>query len=272
MKTSHIRIFEFTFFLYLIVTINSMGLYENLSKKKDVLIVNYNEGCRYCTTLVDSTNQTYSFIECNTNYDIRQRFDINRGKSNEVFSYVINNKASKANVLKIYPNSDIEFYILQNKNGSNSLISAYSNICLTNPTSVNTFPYHISQSIGNINLMFTECELNNQMYSQEFYFENNVDPWFFKGRIKLYYLDTTNLLSTADINLINSNYPDYRFIMFYNSSSKLYFSPYSNNFEIAVPANETNFTLGSNYELIYNASYNCIYNSYPKSISTSTYS
>ncbi len=93
---------------------NCFGLYKDLSNQKNVMIVNYNGGCRYCKTLIDYNNSIYSFIECSLSYDARQRFSISRGKSNETFSYLITNDSSKTFILKTFPNQANEFFITQN--------------------------------------------------------------------------------------------------------------------------------------------------------------
>lgn len=260
------------FILTLLLTNHCMVLYKELSNKKDILIVNYIQGCRFCKTLINYVNQIYSFIECNLQYDIRQRFSISRGKKSKIFSYVIANQASKLNLLRTATNQEIEFFITQNSNNSNIIISSSENLCLTNPISVNTIPYEISPALNNFNLMFYPCDFNSQNQEQEFYFENNVEKSCFKGRINLYYANTTTFLSINDINNINSNYPLYRFITYYADTNHLSFIPSSSSFDIELPGDESTFTLGNNFETIpYNSTYYCIYSSFPKNYLTSTF-
>lgn len=273
MNVNHLVTIIFITVTYLVIPSTSWGIYKDLSRQNDVLIINYNNGCRFCKTMIDYINQVYAFLECSMNYDIRQRFKFSRGKSSKIFSYNITNQADKTNRVKTYPGLVDEFFITQNKNGSNLIISASENNCLTNPISINTLPYHISPSLNNINLMFAPCAFNTQNVEQEFYIESSIEPWFFKGKINLYYINTATLLSSGDINEINSNYSDFRMIMYIsNTNSHLSFIPNSSTFDIELPVNENSYILGNNHETIpFNPNYFCIYATIPKNIQTSLF-
>lgn len=238
----------------------SMGLHRDLSNMKNVRIVNYSGECRFCKTTVDFANSVYSFIECNMSpSDLSQKYDIEKGKSDSVFSYKIINSQSKSNVIQVYQSKETEFFIMPNDNSSYTIISANENLCLTNPYSVNSFPYHISPNLSNISMLFTACTLVPGNKSQEFYFEQVIPPSTFKGKINLYYRYTNNLLTQTDINSINSEYPNYRF--FFSDMSKA-FIPYASQFDVEVPINELPYYLGSNSQtLLNNPNANCVYES-----------
>lgn len=249
-----------------------MGLYNDLSNKRDVLIINYIEGCRFCKTLIDYANDVYAYLECSKNYDVRQRFSLKRGKSNQLFSYLITNNGSADYVLKTYPHLVEEFFIVQNKNGSNMIISSLENLCLTNPLSVNTQPYHISPNLNNMNLLFSQCIFDSQKDQQEFYFESSIDSWLMRGKINIYYFNSNVLVSNSDIDLIKTHYPEYRFILFNDNEKSIQFIPNSSSFDIGLPINENIYYLGNNFETIAVASsHNCVYLASPKDTNSGQY-